>query len=134
MIFPPLRATALACIVLLAACSRPTPEAHIAVEATPIVLFDGHSLRGWHADVPEMDSGSVQSPFLVRDSLLVSMGKPEGHLITDSVYRNYVLNLEYRFVGEPGNCGVLVPRLHTTGFVCDVSQINRGTDDARKRR
>jgi hypothetical protein len=36
------------------------------------------------------------------------MGTPNGHLITDSVYENYRLEVEYRFAGEPGNCGVLV--------------------------
>ena len=40
--------------------------------------------------------------------MLVSMGKPGGHLITDSVYQNYRLNVEYRFANKPGNCGVLV--------------------------
>ena len=47
-------------------------------------------------------------PFIVRDGLLVSLGRPNGHLITDAVYRNYRLVVEYRFAGKPGNCGVLV--------------------------
>ncbi len=48
------------------------------------------------------------NPFIVRDSMLVSLGDPRGHLITDSVYQNYKLVAEYRFAGKPGNCGVLV--------------------------
>jgi hypothetical protein len=40
--------------------------------------------------------------------MLVSLGTPGGHLITDSVYQNYRLQVEYRFAGVPGNCGVLV--------------------------
>lgn len=40
--------------------------------------------------------------------MLVSLGTPEGHLITDSSFDNYRLEVEYRFAGEPGNCGVLV--------------------------
>ena len=72
-------------------------------------LFNGKDLSGWHADVPEMDNNSdVASPFIVRNGLLVSMGKPGGHLITDKIYRNYRLEVEYRFAGKPGNCGVLV--------------------------
>ena len=31
-----------------------------------------------------------------------------GHLLTKDVYRNYRLEVEYRFPGTPGNCGVLV--------------------------
>lgn len=72
-------------------------------------LFNGKDLSGWHVDVPKMDDDpNVQSPFIVRDGLLVSLGKPNGHLITDKVYRNYRLEVEYRFAAKPGNCGVLV--------------------------
>lgn len=72
-------------------------------------LFNGIDLSGWYADVPAADANpdTVKS-FIVRDSLLVSLGDPRGHLISDSVYQNYRLELEYRFAGKPGNCGVLV--------------------------
>ena len=74
-----------------------------------IVLFNGIDLNGWHVDVPEMDKNpEARNPFIVRDGMLVSLGEPNGHLITDSVYRNYRLEVEYRFAAEPGNCGVLV--------------------------
>ena len=36
------------------------------------------------------------------------MGVPRGHLITDAVYENYRLEVQYRFAAKPGNCGVLV--------------------------
>ena len=56
-----------------------------------------------------MDTVStLTSPFVVRDGMLVSLGNPPGHFITDEVYRDYRLEIEYRFAGEPGNCGVLV--------------------------
>lgn len=72
-------------------------------------LFNGRDLNGWHADVPEMDTNAIaKTPFIIRDGLLVSLGTPPGHLITDSVYENYRLKVEYRFAGVPGNCGVLV--------------------------
>lgn len=74
-----------------------------------INLFNGTDLSGWHADVPDMDSiPDLQSPFIVRDSMLVSLGTPGGHLITDSVFSDYRLEVQYRFAGKPGNCGVLV--------------------------
>jgi hypothetical protein len=72
-------------------------------------LFNGHDLTGWHADVPDMDKDhSVKNPFIVRNGMLVSLGKPGGHLITDKVYQNYRLEAEYRFASTPGNCGILV--------------------------
>jgi Domain of Unknown Function (DUF1080) len=72
-------------------------------------LFQKTDLTGWHMDVPDMEKdSSLSSPFVVRDSLLVSLGTPNGHLITDSVYSDYRLELNYRFANQPGNCGVLV--------------------------
>ncbi len=72
-------------------------------------LFNGKDLAGWHVDVPDMDHNpAARNPFVVRDGLLVSLGKPGGHLITNEVFANYRLLVEYRFSGKPGNCGVLV--------------------------
>ena len=63
-------------------------------------LFNGKDLTGWHLDVPEMDSNTnAKNPFIVRNGMLVSLGKPGGHLITDSDYKNYRLKVEYRFAG-----------------------------------
>lgn len=71
-------------------------------------LFNGKDLNGWHVDVPEMDTvPNTINPFIIRNSMLVSLGTPRGHLITDSIHKDYRLEVEYRFPGEPGNCGVL---------------------------
>ena len=72
-------------------------------------LFNGRDLKGWHADVPALQKdSSLINPFIVRNGMLVSLGTPGGHLITDSLYENYRLEVNYRFAGKPGNCGVLV--------------------------
>ncbi len=72
-------------------------------------LFNGRDLAGWHIDVPAADSNvRLRAPFVVRNGLLVSLGEPRGHLITDSIYRDYRLEIEYRFAASPGNAGVLV--------------------------
>jgi len=82
---------------------------HATAQEKSFSLFNGRDLTGWHADVPDKDTKpDVRNSFIVRNGLLVSLGTPEGHLITDSVYKNYRLEVEYRFAGEPGNCGVLV--------------------------
>ena len=96
-------------LCLLPACQsqhQPQPES----KAGSLALFDGVDLKGWHADVPAMDdeNANITSPFIVRDGLLVSLGEPRGHLITDSSFTNYRLTVEYRFPEKPGNCGVLV--------------------------
>jgi Domain of Unknown Function (DUF1080) len=72
-------------------------------------LFNGKDLSGWHIDVPDLDKDpSLIKPFIVRKGLLVSLGNPQGHLITDAIYENYRIEVEYRFAGKPGNCGLLV--------------------------
>lgn len=91
-------------VVLMATLSCQSLPLHQSVN-----LFNGSDLSGWHVDVPKMDNDpSVKSPFIVRDGLLVSLGKPNGHLITDAVYQDYRLEVQYRFAAKPGNCGVLV--------------------------
>jgi hypothetical protein len=86
-------------ITILFSCSTDTSKS----------LFNGKDLTGWHIDVPDMDTiPDIRNPFIVRDGMLVSLGTPEGHIITDEEYQNFRLEIEYRFAGEPGNCGVLV--------------------------
>jgi hypothetical protein len=95
-------------VMLACACAagtRPSAPAH----SQPQSLFNGRDLTGWHVDVPAADSNvRLRSPFVVRNGLLVSLGEPRGHLITDSTYRDYRLEVEYRFSAAPGNAGVLV--------------------------
>ena len=81
----------------------------VAEDSGTMSLFNGKDLTGWHVDVPEMDKDpQAKNPFIVRDGMLVSLGTPGGHLITDKEYKNYRLEIDYRFVDKPGNCGVLV--------------------------
>ncbi len=83
------------------------PTLAIAQETVP--LFNGKDLTGWTADVPAADKKPDIAPtFIVRNKMLVSLGKPEGHLVTEKEYRDYRLDVEYRFSKGPGNSGVLV--------------------------
>ncbi len=78
-------------------------------DGKPRSLLNGKDLAGWHMDVPALDEDPEgKKPFVVREGMLVSLGKPGGHLITDDEFENYRLEVEYRFAGKPGNCGVLV--------------------------
>lgn len=95
-------------LTALAVLSLPLPS--IADDKAPSQsLFNGRDLTGWHMDVPELDNNpDARKPFVVRDGMLVSLGTPGGHLITDKPHGDYRLVAEYRFPGKPGNCGVLV--------------------------
>jgi hypothetical protein len=83
------------------------PQAVVPDRVTP--LFNGRDLTGWKADVPAKDTNpTAPDSFIVRNGLLVSLGEPRGHLLTEGSYRDYRLEVEYRFPGKGGNCGVLV--------------------------
>lgn len=117
--------TTLACLLaLLGPC--------LLVSGEPASLFNGKNLDGWTLDTPArdrlpeerevelkdgiltIDTRTVNwweanpPSFIVRDGLLVSMGMPRGHLISEESYSDYTLVIEYRFTRNPGNCGVLV--------------------------
>ncbi len=97
----------LASLALLVVAPQAADDAIVPDKTTP--LFNGKDLSGWTADVPAKDSKpDAPESFIVRDGKLVSKGKPGGHLITTKSYRNYRLEVEYRFPGKGGNCGVLV--------------------------
>ncbi len=95
--------------ILTGSESSVQPRAMKSPESLSISLFNGKNLDGWHMDIPKLDTNPEERiPFIVRDGNLVSLGTPEGHLITDKIYENYRLEVEYRFAGKPGNCGVLI--------------------------
>ena len=102
--------------LLLSALALLAPGSVLAAEPPAAIapdrvssLFNGKDLAGWEADVPARDTDkNAPDSFVVRDGMLVSRGKPEGHLLTKQVYRDYRLVAEYRFPGKGGNCGILV--------------------------
>jgi Domain of Unknown Function (DUF1080) len=111
--FPAMR-TAICSLVFTAVSSALLASAAVAADKATsprkvTALFNGKDLKGWKADVPEKDT-NPQAPdsFIVRNGLLVSLGNPKGHLITEAAYKDYRLEVEYRFPGAGGNCGVLV--------------------------
>ena len=104
-----------------------------AERATSQSLCNGQDLAGWHMDVPQLDDKPQgEKPFIVRDGLLVSLGKPNGHLITDEEFQNYRLTVEYRFPGKPGNCGVLVHASQPRALYQMFPQVDRSPAGPRQ--
>jgi hypothetical protein len=100
MIKPALVVVLASVAMLLGACTS-TPQTRS--------LIPTEGLAGWHADVPAADNNAkVAVSFRLREGMLVSMGNPPGHLLTDDIHQDYRLEVEYRFAAKPGNCGVLV--------------------------
>ena len=74
-----------------------------------VALWNGKDLSNWVPDVPKRDTdASLPDSFVVRGSNLVSMGKPEGHLVTKDAYRDYRLEVDTASLARRGNCGVLI--------------------------
>ena len=94
----------------LLACSSPGAGGAPAPLASPVrQLFNGQDLEGWSQEIPAADDDPDLPPsFAVRDGILVSLGSPQGHLVSDESFAVYRLEVDYRWPGEPGNCGVLV--------------------------
>ena len=98
---------ALALLLIPSAAPAQDDDAVVPEKVTP--LFNGKDLTGWTADVPAKDKNpDAPKSFTVRNGMLVSLGNPRGHLITRGRYRDYRLQVEYRFPVKGGNCGVLV--------------------------
>ena len=95
-------------ILAASAVTALSSASRCASEREPKSLFNGRDLSGWEVDVPADSNVRVRNPFIVRNGLLVSLGEPRGHLLTDASYRDYRLEVEYRFSATPGNAGVLV--------------------------
>jgi hypothetical protein len=102
-----LRRTAVA--VVVSVCAQAASASTPLTPRRVISLFNGKDLSGWTADVPARDEDPKAPPsFIVRNGMLVSLGTPGGHLLTNAAYRDYRLEVEYRFPGPGGNSGILV--------------------------
>ncbi len=74
-------------------------------------LYDGKSFKGWQFYLADkaVDPEDVWS---IRGDVVHCTGTPNGYMLTTGWYSDYMLHLEWRWVAQAGNSGVL---LHTTG-------------------
>jgi hypothetical protein len=80
-------------------------------EFTP--LFDGKSLAGWTFIVKEDKDGKKADPkdtWSIADGVIRCTGKPNGCIVTEKSYGDYVFKVKWRFPagGTGGNSGVLL--------------------------
>ncbi|MBN1559471.1 DUF1080 domain-containing protein [candidate division KSB1 bacterium] len=67
-----------------------------------IPLFNGVDLVGW------VNVNCAPETWTVRDGLIHCTGVPTGVLRTDSMYENFILELEYRHLVTEGNSGLFI--------------------------
>lgn len=90
-------------LVVISSCiSKKTPTAEW------VQLFNGKNLDGWQVKFAGDSVGvNFKNTFRVEDSILVvsyddyeKFDNNFGHLITENIYSNYKLRVEYRIVGD----------------------------------
>lgn len=72
-----------------------------------VVLFNGKDFTGWTLFLPG-DSVKVEDVWSVRDGVVHCTGVPNGYMRTNETFSNYNLHLEWRWVENPTNSGVLL--------------------------
>lgn len=76
-----------------------------------LILWNGKDFAGWKLFVPDPDH-DVTKTWSIKDGVIRCEGRPAGYMRTEKDYADYLLHVEWRWVGKGGNSGVLV---HMTG-------------------
>ena len=76
-----------------------------------VELFNGENFDGWTLFLPG-DSVAVEDVWSIKDGVVHCTGQPNGYMRTNEIFSNYKLTLDWRWVDEPSNSGVL---LHCQG-------------------
>ena len=71
-------------------------------------LFNGKDLTGWSFSLAPDSEVAADAVFGVKDGVITIAGQPFGYMITDGVYGDYKLHVEWRWVDEPANSGIFV--------------------------
>jgi hypothetical protein len=76
--------------------------------AEEVQLFNGKDLSNW-TWVPQQPGSKLEDVWTIREGgILRDNGRPIGYIRTNDDYTSFVLKCEWRFVGKPGNGGVLL--------------------------
>jgi hypothetical protein len=99
----PLRCTAL---LLALAVATPTPADDKTKDDGFVPMFNGKDLSGW------VNVNCAPDTFFVKDSEIITTGKPTGYLRTTKQYENFVAEFDWMHVppkpGAVGNSGFFV--------------------------
>ncbi|MDD4777335.1 MAG: DUF1080 domain-containing protein [Fermentimonas sp.] len=89
-----LNATFLLLTILTSACTQKTSE-----------IFNGKDLSNWEF-VVEDNAVPAEEVYSVEDGIITIKGEPLGYMYTKEKYRDFTLDLEYRWAGEASNSGI----------------------------
>ena len=74
--------------------------------AEKVQLFNGTDLSGWEFILAEGSDVPAAEVFTVKDGNIHVAGQPFGYMRTSSKYADYILHVEWRWVGEGTNSGI----------------------------
>lgn len=69
-------------------------------------LFNGKNLDGWTFFVNPEAGVPASEVFGVKDGVITISGDPFGFMMTEDSFGDYVLHVEWRWIGEPTNSGL----------------------------
>lgn len=75
--------------------------------SSQIRLFNGNDLDNWIIYTGE-EQVDPESMFWVEEGMIQTSGKPNGYIRTKNTYSNFKLHVEWRWLEEPTNSGVLI--------------------------
>ena len=70
-------------------------------------LFNGKDLSNWKFIV-DGDKAPANDVYMVRDGNIHIQGMPFGYMYTEKKYKDYTLELEWRWIGEATNSGIFM--------------------------
>jgi hypothetical protein len=76
-------------------------------ETTTISIFNGRNLKNWVFKLKDQ-SVDPKKVFMVKKGVIQITGTPFGYMRTKNSYSDYLLHIEWRWPGEPGNSGVFI--------------------------
>ena len=71
-------------------------------------LFNGKDLAGWTFHVNPESEVPAADVFGVKDGVITIAGQPFGYMMTEGIYSDYTLHVEWRWVAEPSNSGIFL--------------------------
>jgi len=70
-------------------------------------LFNGKDLSNWRF-VVDGDKVPAKEVYMVKDGYIHIQGMPFGYMYTEKKYKDYTLELEWRWIGEGTNSGIFM--------------------------
>ena len=87
-------------------------------------LFNGKNLDGWTFHVDPESTVPASDIFGAKDGVITIAGQPFGYMMTEGIYRDYTLHVEWRWVAEPSNSGIFLHAEPVDGVWPRCAEVN----------